>query len=352
MRAYSCDAFTGEVIDRLPMKDCSWSRLLSAGGEGSLTVPLDGTWTQVQLSSLVDEWRRIIVLERDGVPEYGGFVLGHGYTLEGSALTLKLKDAWTLFGRRGAWDRAHPYTPQWSASVTGTRGFQAWAAVNRGRNTGAVLDKTRFPVSLVASGGGASVTRKYFGYHLEMISDVHAALLEEGLDIYMRPRWVSGRFDWGFYAGPSWESGTIREFAPTAADPKVANLTESVEADRVTNNAARIGEGSEVDMLGRSRQNFASPYPVLDRVTASKTVSDVTQLEQQALSDLATFGEPTRQWDFDVLASEQIDVGDTVHLHISGDPVIADGRHTRRVVKVSGGLSDFVSIGVQPVGGA
>lgn len=349
---WSCDAFTGEKLALLPMSGASWARLLSAGGDGSVTIPIDDGLSRTDLRDVLEPWRRILVIEIAGVPVFGGYSLGRKYALGGNAVEVSLRDVWAMFGRRGGWDRAHPDTARWSTQVTGTRGVQAWSAVHRGRNTGSVLDKTRFPVTLVSTGGGPSVVRTVFGYHLEMIADILSGLMDEGLDIYMRPRWVDGRFDWGFHAGPAWGSGVTREFAVSVAEPVVSGFSEGVDAGRVTNNAVRIGEGSEVDMLARSRQNFDSTYPVLDRITSSKTSANVAQLDQQALADLDLYGSPTVQWDFNVLATEPVDVGDTVRLLIADDPLIADGWHSRRVVKVSGGLDGFKTVGVQPVGGA
>ena len=53
-----------------------------------------------------------------------------------------------------------------------------------------------------------------------------------------------------------------------------------------------------------------------------------------------------------MLASEPVDVGDTLRLHFDGDPRIADGWYTRRVVKITGDLSGKKQVSVQPTGGA
>ena len=351
MVAWSCDAITGQKIDVFPVSAASYNRLLSAGGEGSVTIPIRAEHTRAERRAAFSRWERIIVLEDDGQIRYGGYAIGGERQIGAGTFEVKLQDAWTMFQRRGGWDRAAPITAQWSASVSGTRGVQAWRAIERGTVSGG-QEKTRMPLSLVSSGGGSSVTRKYFGYNFEYISDVLSGLLDEGLDIYLEPRWVNDRFDWGFRAGMAWGSGNVHEFAPLAAQPRITNLRETDDGARVTNNAGRLGEGSEVDMLGRSRQNFDSPYPILDRITPAKTISDPLQLEQMALADLALYGSPTVQWDLEVLASEGVDVGDTIYLPIFGDPWIEDGRHERRVVKVSGTTGPFVTVGMQPVGGA
>jgi len=349
LQVWSCDAITGEKIDLLDVADVSWERRMSARGDASVTVPVTSGERSL-IADLTRPWQRIIVIEIDGTVVFGGYVLGTGYKLGQSVLSLELNDVWTLFSRRGGWDRDHPYTPHWSTTVTGVLGEQAWQAIRRGRDTG--LSTARFPVTRVSVGGGDSVTRKVWGYHLEMIGDHLRAFMDEGLDIYMKPRWLDGKFDWGFYAGPHWASGREVDLPVTVDDPAVTALDVTVNAARVTTNAVRIGEGSEVDMLGRSRSNDQSPYPVLDRITPVKTVSDVVQLDSMALEDLRLYGTPTEHWEVTVPMSEAVDVGDVAWLHVSGSPVIADGWHERRVVSVSGGAGSTKKLGMQPVGGA
>lgn len=352
LQAYVCDAFNGTQVDRIPVSSFSYERLLSAAGNGSATIPLDGTFTKAELKSLTREWSRLIVLERDGVVEYIGYPVGVSYSRGASSVTLKLGDIWTMLGRRGAWDHSAPNVERWSTSVTGNLGWQGAMAILRGR-TGAALPEQSFPVTLPGGYPGPDVTRTYYGYHLEYVSDVLSDLLAEGLDVYFRPGWItSGAVTWWYQAGLAWGSGVTHEFYVTAAESDVAGFSESSDAMRVTNNAVRIGEGSEVDMLARSNRNMLSPYPMLERVTMAKQVTDASQLVAMVNQDLVTFATPTVQWDFKVPAGLQVDVGDTVRLHFDGDPWVDDGWHTRRVVKVSGDASSLKTIGVQPTGGA
>lgn len=352
LQAYSCDATTGDVLDRVPMSAFPYNRLLSAGSDGSVTIPLDGTFTQTELDYLLQEWSRIIVLERDGAVEYMGYSLGESYTRGPSSTTVKLADLWTMLARRLSVDHTVSGVEQWQETVTGNLAFQAARAVLRGRE-GVSNPVMSFPATLGSFTGGTSVTRTYYGYHLEYVSDVLSDLMDEGLDIYFRPRWITnGRADWQMLAGNAWSSGMTREFFVTADGAKVSGFSSSTDGARMTNNALRVGEGSEVDMLLRSNRNLASNFPLLERVSDSKSISDPAQLSSLSAQDLVAYGSPTKQWDFSVTADTPIDVGDTVRLHFDGDPRIPDGWHTRRVVKISGDLSETKKVGVQPVGGA
>lgn len=353
-QVHSLDATTGATIDRIPFSAASYVRAMSSGGDGSVTVPFDDSYSKSQLADLCQEWSRIIVIERDGVVEYMGYVLGDQYQRGASAVTLRLGDIWSMFARRFAVDHTAPNVEQWKTTVTGNLEYQAAQAILRGRS-GSVAPNSQFPVTVPEFSGGTPVTRTYYGYHLDYVSDVLDDLMSEGLDLYFDPQWItSGASTWWMRAGKAWTSGVTREYYVTAEHSDVTGFSQSRDAARVTNNADRIGEGSEVDMLVRSERNASSPYPLLELASQSKSVSSAGQLSSMAAQDLVTFGSPTSQWDMSVLGDDPVDVGDTVRVHFDGDPWIPDGWHVRRVVKVSASIPgpDVKTIGLQPVGGS
>lgn len=354
-QAYSCDAITGEVVDRVPVAAFDYARLLSASGDGSATVPFDGTFSKAQLKALLQPLSRMLVLERDGTVEYMGRIAHPAsYTRGQSSVSVQLEDLWGQLARRGGWDHSAPNVEKWKTTVTGSLRDQAVAVIRRGRDVGPAAPDMSLPVTLMGLEGG-TITRTYFGYHLEMVGDVISDLLDEGLDIYYKPRWRStGQADWLMQAGPAWRSGITHEFYATAERSEVTGFSESGDASRVTNNARYVGEGSEVDMLVRSDRNVASTLPLLDRITQAKNIADVAQLSALAAQDLVTYGSPTMQWQMSVIGDHPVDVGDTVRIHFDGDPWIEDGWHTRTVVKVSASLPgpDVKTLALQPTGGA
>ncbi|QNA93267.1 MULTISPECIES: hypothetical protein [unclassified Microbacterium] len=352
-RAVSLDAFTGAPIDELPVSSYTYDRLLSARGDGSATFPLDGTHTKAQLRDLLLHMARIIRLERDGAIEYMGYVNGRPYRSSRTEIGVELVDLWTLANRRGAWDHNAPNMERWSTTITGSRAEHAGLALLRGR-TGPALPDMRIPVTIPGFPTGTQVTRPYYGYHQEKVADVWDKLMAEGLDIYLQPRILpNGDGDWLMRAGDGWGSGVQHEFFVNARESDVADFEESSDASRVTNNARNNGEGSEVDMLIRSERNTASPYPLLDRITDRRTITEASQLSAISAQDLVTYGQPTFQWDLTVPASHPIDVGDTAWMHFYGEPWIADGWHERRAVKVAGGTaSNRKRVSLQPTGGA
>lgn len=350
-----CDGVTGQRVDTVPVSGFSYSRLLSARGDGDATVPLDGSFGKATLKALLEPWRYMLAHERDGVVEYTGYITGRAYKRGASLVNASLGDLWALWGRRIAADRTTSPVEKWQATVSGNLATHANTAMVWARDTYTGVPDASLPLTIPGVSGGPSVTRTYYGYHLAYMADFLGDLLAEGLDIYYRPEWASpGVVGWYTHAGTGWGSGVVREFSVTAPQSPVVAFGESDDGSRVTNNSIRVGEGSEVDMLTRSRLNATSPLPLLERVESVKTISDPAQLDALAVQDLVMYGSATSQWDFTVSADEPVDVGDTVRLHFDGDPWIDDGWHARRVVKVSASIPgpDSKTISVQPTGGA
>lgn len=347
MRATVCDGFTGARLDEVPVSEFSWSRLRSAGDSGSsCTIPLDGSFTGAELRSLLTPWRNLIVLESDRGVEYIGYVHPFSYTVGSGQIVVPLSDWWSLAYRRGGWDHNAEHVELWSTSSSASLARHAVNAVERG-STGPSAPRMDWPVTTLST-SGSSVDRTVWGYYHQTVGEMLEELMGEGLDIYMRPRWASsGAANWVMEVGPNWGTGTLREFVVTAERSEVTDASWRGDDSQLTNNARFVGEGSEQDMLVRSNRNLSSDYPLLDRVTMAKNVSDTSQLTALANQDLVAFAEPTGQWDFSVLTSTAVDVGDTVRLWFAGDPIIPDGSVDYLVVGIKGDLGEKKTVIVQ-----
>lgn len=353
-QVHVCNGITGARIDTIPASDFSYSRLLSAGGDGSVTVPLDGSFTSAQLDSLLAEWQNIIVLERDGKVEYAGYVKGESdYTRGSSKRQVPLTDLWGLLENRLAVDHSVSNVENWAITVSGNLATHANQILIWARDSYTGSPAADFPLAIPGVPGGTSVARAYYGYHLPTVPEALGKLMDEGLDVYFRPRWASpGVAGWITEANNGWSSGLTREFSVTAPESPVVGFKQRRDGARIMNNSIRVGEGSEVDMLVISNLDTTSTLPLLERVTLSKDVTSTSQLSVMAGQDLISYGEATVQWDLDVLADVEVDVGDTLRLHFDGDPRIPDGFYTRRVVKITGGMGEVKNVSVQKAGGA
>lgn len=353
-QAFVVDGQTGAIDDMIPVTDFRWEKALSAGSSGTCSVPLDGTHTQAQLGDLFRHWRKIFVLVYNNRALFGGYVTSHTYKLGDGVIQAHLTDLWGLTERRLAVDGSAPNAEKWSLTETVAREQHASNALIRARDTFPSDPDPRIPVTIPGfSSASAPVKRSWFGYHFQTVNEVWRLLMDEGLDIYFEPRWIgNGDFDWIMRAGMGWQSGKEHEFYVNVPESDVSGFSTTYDGARITTAAYRLGEGSEQDMLARSDRKLGSIFPRLDRVTASKKVSDAAQLAALADNDLVMYRSSTAQWEFEVPVSTGIEPGDLVTLNFDGDPVIPSGFTTRRVVSVSGDMSEFMTVRVQPAGGA
>lgn len=356
-KAVSVDTITGVPVSRIPIADASWNRALSARGDGSVTVALDNdgleAFSLVQLRDVFAHWRRTIVLEWDGVPKYAGVIVGRPYPKLGNKLTLSLSDLWSIFDRRVAVDRTHPNFEQWKVTYSSTSlETLAKRAVQRG-TTGSSAPDISLPITLPADVAG-SLSRTYYGYHAQTVGDVLRGLITEGVDVDFEPRWVGGNLNYLMRVGNPL-AGSLRELHVTAPEGGVSDFGEASDGQRMANNSILIGEGSEQDMLIRSNRNLTSNLPLLDRIVSMKDVSTAAQAAAIANRGLVDYEFQTTEWSFKALMSgdaSSLRIADTARLHFGGDAWIADGPHDRRIVSMSGSLSEAVTISVQPTGGA
>lgn len=349
-QAYSIVSVTGAILDRVPASDLSWARALSAGADGSITVPRDEIKvSDAAFDDLFAHWKRTIVLEHDGVVRFAGLINAEP-EISGRSVTFGLTDLWGLWSRRGAWDHNAPSIAGWTQTYSGlSLRTLAKRAVQRG-TTGPSAPPIALPITLEADVSG-SHERSYFGYHMETVADVLDDLALEGVKIDFAGRWLSGAFDWEMRTDPT---PTIHEWHVTAAlGGGVSKFSRNADGAKMTNNSIFVGEGAEVEMLVRNQADESSDLPLLERIDARKYVTDVNQLQNLANEGAVVYGPPTDAWSFEVMIDgdpkiSAVKLGDTARLWFSGHWRIPDGMYDRRITKIEGSLGNKATITVQP----
>jgi len=345
VQAYSVDTVTGDVIDRIQVSDFPYARALSAGANGSCTIPLNHEYSDAAFANLIAHWKRTIVLERDGVVRFAGTVSGQP-VYGASTVKLQLTDLWGLLARRGAWDLNAANVEDWSITYTDmSLETLVKRAVQRG-TTGPAMPAAGIPLTLPADIPG-TLTRTYYGYHLQLVADVLDDLALEGVRIDFEPRWLDGKLDHELRTNPT---STLHEWHVNAPAGGVTNFRRNADGAKMTNNSIFVGEGSEADMLVRSQADLTSDLPRLDRVDARKYITDPAQLAALAAEGSIVYGPATDAWSFDLVASEAVGVrlNDTARLWFAGDARIPDGSYDRRITRIEGSLGDTVTVTVQP----
>lgn len=347
---WSCDTETGDRLHRLPVSAFPWGRALnSSSRSGSASVPLrDADISRLDVAELTTPLARTLVLDWDAVAVYAGVVKTRTYHHPTGSLEIEHGDIWSVFPTRLAVDFTAPNVELTKQVYSGL----SLATIAKRRvqlaTTAAAWRRRSLPISLPPDvAGSASMT--FYGYHLPFLADDLKTVMgmEGGPDIDFRPRWVANKLDWEMRAGTLTEGAY--EWNLAAEKSGVLDLAVAADGVRLTTNSVAVGEGSGVDMLVRSHPESDPQYPAMDHVEAYKTESSADVLSSRAVENLRTFGTPTEQWSFSVLASGSPSVADLIlggsaKVYSSGDPWIVDGPHTKRIIGFSGDLSEKVDL--------
>lgn len=342
---------------KLPASAFPWERVLNASGSGSVTIQLrDKVTSQLQYMDLTTPLTRTVVLSWNEKAVYAGIVWAREYDRDAGTMTLTVADVWSMLAARLALDRG-------AANIAA--GLLTWSGLSLATLCAKVVqagitapsNDWKLPIVYPADVAGNS-SRTLYGYDFPVVADVLDELMaiQDGPDIDFMPQWTEGAdpaFRWVMRAG-SLKDGAW-EWNLAAEKSGVTGLKWKQDAAKVTTSAIGRGEGSEKNVIHKRVQTDGLGY-ALERVVPGnqKTVAAV---ESHTRGHLATYQTPTEQWSMGVLANGHVPVtdlqlGGSVRLWSSGDPVIPNGLTVLRLIQFSGDLGLSVNFGVQTVGGA
>lgn len=102
VRVVASDLRTGTRVAELPLNDLSYSSVLNGAGElsGSLPLPVNDPVLAATYNDAVDEVRRQLVVERDGVPVWCGIVWAAPYSDDRQTREVRAAETWSYYRRR------------------------------------------------------------------------------------------------------------------------------------------------------------------------------------------------------------------------------------------------------------
>ena len=343
-----CDTVTGERLDMLQAESASGSRLLSAAGGGSVSLLLRDNVSVDILRDLTRPWARSVVIERDGVVQYAGPIVSRHR--QGDRVTLDTEDLWAIWQRRQVIDHNVVDPELWSVKYTGTSLRTLAKRAVQLATSGPPLPLITLPIALEPDVSG-TIDRTFYGYHFPMVADVLGDLMDEGLEVDFRPRWVGGNLNYQMVT--DFPNDLTHEWIYNGIGDIVV-LSQDEDGSRMTNKMRVIGEGSEKKTLNDSRRNFDTDLPQLDRVEDRKTITDEGAVGRMADYLLGKYTEPTREIKIEVPADKAVNVrpGQAHRLFFADDAWLGTAAHWRTVTKVETSLLDTTKITFQTTGGS
>lgn len=370
---YVVETITGTVVQELPFAAApSFDIGINTAGAGTVPVPLGGTgMDKMDLDPVTSPWRfSLAVAWRNNLLQAGP-IPDENFTDSGNTTQVTFNGIWALFAKRivfpTSWRSGNPATTAADVSYTNmTLGQIARQLIKDsvGRPDGAV------PIVFDLDDLPGTNTRNYFGYEMNLVSDMLANLtgVDQGPEIEFRPQWTStGQIQWLMRVG-SPRLGQIG--SPWVWDSGERGALRSLDYQRngsaIAGNWYARGAGEKYgSVIGHATDStlLGARFPLLEAVDGNHTdVTVQSTADSWATALMNTFHWPTHTFtaivsisgidkNYDQTGSpsvDQIAVGDTAKFVIRDHTRIPDGDYTMRIIGISSNSADSVKLTLQP----
>lgn len=321
-RCISLDLRTGTRIAELNIAGLRYGSRLNAVGELSGTVALPAPTSAAnralaaQINDAVDECRRQIVVERDGVAVWCGIVWLSPYTDNPPQRDVRGGETWSYFRHRII---TNDYSPTGVDQVTIAQQIVTTALSAQGADIG---------VTVEASTSGVLRDRVYNSYELKPVGEAveQLAKVDNGFDFAVDAAWSSTgtltktfRTQYPRRGRPYSQSGLIFEVGRN-----VIEWTWPTDGTRVANKVIGVGRGSgssamlssqsDVDQI-KSLAAGGPGYPLLEQALSVTDVSIQSTLDALTFAKLKAVSTPVTLPEITVRADSDPQFGS----YITGD---------------------------------
>lgn len=373
---YAANTRTGRIGFELPFSTLAWDTPLNAVGTLTSTLVAEDVWDaladqdernprQVFRDFLTGPWRWSFVLTYGDLAVWAGPYIAPKLDADHpSVVQVGGSELLAVYGRRaliapGAVSPTDPSADTVFASTT----LPAIALALF--EQGIAGPGRELPINFPTVGSVGDNTRTYFGYDVAMYQDriIELTKVENGPDVRLDPRVYAGEdanyVVWDLAVG---EPHIGQRSSPWAWDNGVngTRLGYDLDAKDVSTTFYVPGSGQDRDkVIGTAASSFLinAGFPALDGVDGGHTsATEITTLNGWARADLTQHGIPQESWSVKVPAGGdprigQFRVGDDMLVGIPSHPLIPDGDYRRRITKIAGDATPFVTLtGDAPVG--
>ena len=373
---YACDNRTGRIGFELPFSTLSWDTPLNAVGTLTADLVAEDVWDgladqdernprQVFRDFLTGPWRWSFVLAFGDLAVWAGpYIAPKMDAAHPSIVSVGGSELLAIYGRRVLVKPGAPQPNHVAADTAFTNANLAEIALALFEQ-GTAGPGYELPINFPTVATGGAIIRTYWGYDLATYQDRILDLTKEenGPDVRLDPRIYTGDdanyVVWDLRIGQphlgqtlapwAWEHGAAGVQLGYDLDAKDVASTVYVGGsgqDRLK----QIGSASDPKLINQG-------FPALDLLDGShSSIGDVAQLNAWAAGDLTQHGIPQESWSVKVPAGGdprigQFRVGDDMLVGVPAHPLIPEGDYRRRITKIAGDASSFVTLtGDAPVG--
>lgn len=402
---------TGRRITQIPVSDASWSMVHRGDGEIRIEVPLDAQdfarhereiigqfpgpnlWPSPETypTSSFAVWRPgdglrpefmaalqpgrcfLAVLEGDTVLEAGP-IWSWDYEY-GGALKVNARGMWSLLEHRFVLADLADAWAEWAVTYTS---LSLGTIAKRVVQLAETAPGGDLPIVYQADEAGVH-ERTYNGYDLATVRERVEQLMsvEGGPDVAFIPRLTADRMgiEWVMRTGTNaeplfYQAGGDWVFDSRVPRGGVAGLSVKRDATRLAQRSYATGAGMQTALLMARATDTSlinAGFPLMETREARSSVEDASALWQVAAANQAASARPWTTWRLEVQAHPTADngapagpqlgqyrPGDFVRVWVADDhPLLSlmlrAGFYRARILNVSGGLGDMVTIDLAPV---
>lgn len=365
---WMCDSRTGIKLAPCVPIAAPWSARLSGGAgeqQAQFVLSDDADARVMRDESLYRSWACTLVQEWDGVVKQAGMIQLDDYDIDSRLLTLTHVDFETFVGDRypfgpGSYFADEPAHLPGSLTIT-AKSYPAAVAKVLEQGTLGPADIYSLPLSWPSTATAGTFSATWFNYNWQSVGDLTKDFRDLGVDVVFEPRWSGlGRLELLIRVGAPGDElvGNTYEFNMTddVAEKRLTGVHYVRDGTMQITGQFGVGEGSGTLMrVGGDGLFGAATIPARDMVEQYKNERNEARLASYGTAAVAAFGEPSVRFEgMKLIPTVEPGLGplrlaDLFVLEYRDNPRVPDGKHTVRVMGMSGtGTQDeIVSIDVQ-----
>lgn len=344
MTGDECLDVTAAVVSK------SWPCRLNGQGRGRFMVKLAKISTNPTVTEALFKERARMIGVHDGTAVgHVGVIIDSDWDEKRGLLTVETYEIRTYL----SW-RMTAGVNNITAGDLKASGISASGYVRRVIQRSMNWDGWQMPIDLPGDGtGGWVLDVDWFDFRY--LKDIIDGFERTGYEVLFEPYLTD--------TGVRFRTRVARPITNGEMDLPASTMKTAIPELRVRRSSSRqvtgvlaLGNGSGTDSLIAWQGDFAAEgIPVADVVRNESDVKRADTLQDVADNEFAENRTPTEQWSFpvmldDVMTLTRIRLGRILHLDVRGSVRIPDGRYQMRVIALSGGDTNKITVEVQGYG--